>query len=391
MPTIISEDEAALVWAEQLGSITNDELDNQKKPGEEEIEKKEEEEEIPTGAFPNGDEEEEEEEEEEVSGKQVEKTKPISTSNTAKPGKKPNDFTSLVNEILEKDGFSYDGEIKTPEDAKNVLSEYVRNIKEESVEDSWKDKVKGYSSQVQAILAYADQGAQSAGELLELLSAVKDVEDVVEFDLSNKSGKLKAIQAYYEMKGFKPNYIEKQIAMLKDAGDDVIDETSAEFSEELLEYNKSRVAEKIKQKEIQKKSAENASRIYLQTITDTLKKETLGDIKLTKQDKYNLFEAVSKAEHQSIGGSRVTKFIKTLEDIQFGNNQNYEHFMNIVYYTVDPKGFMEKLKDKLTTEVTTNTMKDIRLSKKNQTAEEEVSGRDPRKVIKNAGFKNPFK
>lgn len=398
MAKVISEEQASLIWADQLDTISNDEINNQEeiideKP-EETLSKEEEklsveklEAEEPASVFSTEEEEEEEEEiQEEKPGKQT-----SLKSQTSKKEKKSSEITSLVTGILEEDGFTYEGEdIKNAEEAKNVLKEYVKSIKEEAIEESWKEKVKGYSSQVQAILAYADQGAQSATELLDLLSAVKDVEDVIEFDLSDKSGKLKAIEAYYEMKGFKPNYIAKQIAMLKDAGDDVIDETATEFTEELLEFNKKKVSEKIKQKEQARRAAEEASRTYLQTITDTLKKEAVGDIKLSKQEKYNLFDAVSNAEYQSISGSRVTKFIKTLEEIQFGKEKDYDHFMNIVYFTVDPKGFMEKMKEKITADVSEDTIKKIRISKKTSQNSEEQVNTDPKKVIKKTGFKNPF-
>ena len=398
MAKVISEEQASLIWAEQLETISNDEINeeatHEEKPQEtpeikgekniEEAERKIEEEE-PSAIFA---EEEEEEEEEEVSEKQTtQQTKQVKETKSSKKS----DISSFVAQLLEEDGFSYEGgEISNIDEAKDVVKEYIKSIKEEAIEESWKEKVKGYSSQVQALLAYADQGAQTATELLDLLSAVKDVEDVVEFDLSSRDGKLQAIEAYYHMKGFKPNYIKKQLDMLNDAGDDVIDETASEFAEELLEFNKRKVSEKIRQKEQARKAAEEASRAYLQTITDTLKKDNIGDIKLTKQDRYNLFDAVSNAEYQSISGSRVTKFIKTLEEIQFGKEKNYEHFMNIVYFTVDPQGFMQKIKDKITAEVSEDTMKKLRVSKKTSQNTEIEPKADPKKVIKKTGFRNPW-
>jgi len=390
MSQILTDEQAALLWSDPSAVIAGDEIDNtitEEKSTDKDQATIVNDEDI-DGVFSQTIEDDEDEIELNVKDTKVE------TKTEGQPSKqkgRKSDFITYVNGLLEKDGFEFEGgEIKTQEEAQEILSQYITNKTTEAVEEGWKQKLKEYPAQVQAVFAYADQGAQSSEEFMALFTAMKDVEDVYEYDLSTKEGKLKAVEDHLKAKGLKPSYIAKQIAFLKDAGDELIDETSKESVEELLEFNKQKVNQRIAEKAKQKEAAEKASRSYINTVTETLKKKAVGELELGKDEKYEIFEAVTRPTYQSLGGSNVTKFIKTLEDIQFGEQKNYDHFLNIVHFTVNPKGFMDKIKAKLKTEVAEDTMKAIRISKKTS-ANTEVETSDKKVIKLSSDFKNPFK
>lgn len=325
------------------------------------------------------------------------KQAPAKQGDTSRKGRKPTDLVSAVSKLVEEDvlaGFQDSAEIKTNEEAIELLKLNLKQREEEATENAFKNKVKGYSPQVQTILHYAEQGAQSATEIMQLMGAMKEMEELYDFDTSDTNGQEAIVRQYYKSKGFKDNYIDKQLTLIKDAGKENLKEEAEAFLPELLADNEKRIQEKIRQQEANKKRAEEASRAYISTVKSTL---TAGDkmeeVPIGKEDKAKVFEAIANPKYNSLSGMPTTQFVKTLEDLQFGENKNYAHFLNVVRYTIDPKGFVNSLKQSLENNIAATTQRTLRQTKTSSpTSAEPVAGNNnntSKKTIKK-DFVNPF-
>lgn len=325
-----------------------------------------------------------------------------STTDTKK-GRKPTDLVQATNQLIEEgvllaaeDDKGVAIEIKTIEDAKNVIKANL-DYKEKQSNDGWKDDYKkSFSPQVQAVLHYAEQGAQSATEIAQLLGAIQQVEDAVELDPKTPAGHEQIVRQTLKAKGFKDTYIDKQVNVLKDLGGDKLKEEAEELYPELVEMRQKQVKQVIADQESRRRDAEEASKIYVGTVKTTLDKEVVGGIKLTKEDKAKLYEAVTQPKYTSLNGGPTNLFVKTLEELQFGKNANYDLFMNIVQFTIDPKGFTEKLKTSVGNELAEATFIKLKTSKTsvaNTDASDAVnrsSTTNKKTIPKREGFNNPY-
>lgn len=323
------------------------------------------------------------------------------TSEKGKGGRKPTDLVQVVNQLIDEDVlFGWQDkegkpvEIKTIEDVRQLIKD---NLSESGngKEDEWWEKKKGaYSPQVQAVLHYAEQGAQSATEIAQLLGAIREVEEAVEIDMNTSAGHEQVVRQTLKSKGFKDSYVDKQVNILKDLGDDKLKEEAEELYPELVAMRQTQVQQAIADQERRRKDAEEASKVYVSTIRKTLDKEVVGDVKLSKEDKARLYEAVTKPSYTSLNGSATNLFVKTLEELQFGKNANYDHFMNIVQYAIDPKGFLQKLKTSVGNEIADDTFRKLKTAKSSiatTDSQEDVNRGTPKRTITKGGsFVNPY-
>lgn len=307
----------------------------------------------------------------------------------AKPGRKSSDLVSTINQLVAEELiFGYeDGDVKTIEEAKELIKSNLKEREKVSFDKVWEEKIKTYSPQVQAILHYAEQGGS---DVTPLLSAISKIESTAELTLDTAEGQEAIVREMLHSKGFDADEIKDQIETFKD-----LDKLKAKAEKFLPELNKVKEREFqriLKEQEDQKAQALEASRVYLQTIQNTLSKDTIKDVKLKREDKAKIFEALAYPKYNSLGGGQTNGFVKALEDLQFGQKSDYEHFLNIVRYTVDPEGFVKDIRESVKTEVTAEQVKRLRTAKTSSAnTEDTIQGNGPaRKTIQRSEFKNPF-
>lgn len=399
MPEVLTDEQAAAIWSGQTTSLL----------GMEDPKKKEEPPKVETPTDTKKEEETKVELKEEDLDRTFvesdeEEVEPPPTTTEIKKGRKPTDLVNVVNQLISEDILSgwQDAqgnsiELKTIDDAKQLIKDNLNEASVGKEDEWWENKKKGYSPQVQALLHYADNGAQSATELSQLLGAIQQVEEAVEIDPKTPAGQEQIIRQTLKSKGFKDQYIEKQVNILKDLGEDKLKEEAEELYPELIEARQAQAQQMLAIQEKRRKEAEEASKVYVSTIKKTLDKDVVGDVKLSKEDKAKLYEAITKPSYTSLNGTATNLFVKTLEELQFGKSANYDHFMNIVQYAIDPKGFIAKLKTSVGNEIADNTFRQLKTAKSttaNTDSTDGVNTRDnptsKKGITKGGTFVNPY-
>lgn len=321
--------------------------------------------------------------------------KPIDegTASTDNPeGKTPTkatDFIETVNELITNGdlvGFE-DGAIKSLDEARELIKLNVQEAKKAGFDDIWKDKVNSFSPQVQAILKYAENGGQ---DITPLLNAISQVEEVSNFDIETEDGQEAILEQYYKVQGWDDEDIKDEIESAKDLNK--LKSKAEKFLPKLDQMHQQRVEQMMQSQVEAEKEAELARQNYLTTIKTTLSKDKLADIKLAKQDKAMLWDSLTNINYKSWSGQPTNKFFKKLEEIQAGKTADYDHFLEIVHMTVDPKGFKDKLREELKTQGTVETARKLKIDQKRNSSSETLFEEEPttRKTINRGGFKNPF-
>jgi hypothetical protein len=411
-PQILTDEQAAAIWSGDTASILG--YDNQEEtttveetvtettPAKTKLETQPEKKRIPvsdeeiTNVWAGVDEDDEEDDNEDnesnpkpASPKSAPRGNEV-TETEPRRGRKPTDLVTFVNQLVEEEVLSgyEEGDIKTIDEAKELIRENLRYREDTAFDKLWKKKVESYSPQVQAILDYADKGGH---DISPLLSAISEVEKSSELSLNEETGQEEIVRQVLKIKGFDEEEIKDQIDTLKDL--DKLKSKAQKFLPELNKMKEQRIQMMLEEQEDRDRQAREAASVYLQTITETLDKDQVGPVKLRREDKSKIFDALADAKFRSLNGFPVNEFVKTLEEMQFGKKADYQHFLNVVHFTVDKESFLEKIKESLKNEVTNDTVRRLKTSKTSSAnSSTDLNPNDnPRKnVIQKSGFRNPY-
>ncbi len=210
--------------------------------------------------------------------------------------KKPTEFLSVINDLITDGdlvGFE-EGDIKSLDEAKELIRLNVQEAKKSGFEDVWKDKVESFSPQVQAILKYAETGGQ---DILPLLNAISKVEEVSNFDIDTEEGQEEIIKQYLKVQGWEEDDILEDIETAKD--NDKLKAKAEKWLPKLNQMHQQRVDQMMAEQEEADKEAMEARQNYLNTIRTTLSKEKLTDVKLAKEDKAMLWDSLTDIKYKS--------------------------------------------------------------------------------------------
>lgn len=400
-PQILTDEQAAAIWSGDTASLLN--FDNQ--PDADPVDSQEpvtDPVETPkkkvvindddiTNVWATADEEDEEDDDEPVEPAAPTQSQTPQNQAPKKSGRKPAEFVQAVNNLVEEGvlfGFEGDEEVKTIEEAKELIKENLRYKEESSGETSFEKRIQKYSPQVQAIIQYAEKGGQ---DITPLLSAISEVEKSADLDIDTDSGQEEIVRQVLKIKGFDEEEITDQIETLKDL--DKLKTKAQKFLPELNRMKEQRIAMLMEEQEQREAQAQEAARVYIDTIQSTLDKDQVGSLKLKREDKFKIMEALAVPKYKSINGFQINEFVKALEDMQFGKNADYEHFLNIVQFAVDKEGFIERLKESLETQLASTTFKKLKTAKDNAantTPDPNTHTSNTKNKIVRGGFRNPY-
>lgn len=305
-----------------------------------------------------------------------------------KVGRKVSDLVSMVNDLVEAGDLKPfdDGPAKTIEEARELIKLNLEQTKNSTVDDIWQDKIKKYSPQVQAILHYAEGGGT---DVTPLLSAIAEVERTTNLDLNTEEGQESIISEFLKVSGWPEEEIEEEIETTKDLGK--LKTKAEKFLPKLEQMNQQRIQAMMAEQEQRQAENEEARKKYLSTIKNTLDKDILGEIKLTRQDKALVWDGLTDIRYTSWSGQPTNLFFKKLEEMQAGDKADYDHFLEIVYHTLNRGAFKDKLKNEIKNTETANTVRKLKIGEqKNASASEGFDEIDPKKVVKRQGFRNPW-
>lgn len=334
-------------------------------------------------------EDEEDEDQDEVPNNKIQNQQSQQDDAKPKSGRKPTDLVNVVNQLIEDEVlFGFEGEeIKTIDDVKELIKANLKYKEENSFDDLWKRKVESYNPQVQAILHYAEKGGQ---DITPLLNAMNEVEQSSSINIETEEGQEETIRQVLKIKGFDDEEIKDQIETFKDL--DKLKSKAEKFKPELDKLKEQRINLMLREQEEREQQAKEAARIYIETVQNTLSKDDVGGLRLKREEKAKVLDALALPKYRSINGYAVNEFVKVLEELQFGKNANYDHFLNIVHFAVDRDGFFNKIKESIKNDVTAETVKKLKTSKTTtaNTEQNETTSTSRKNVISRAGFRNPF-
>lgn len=310
---------------------------------------------------------------------------PVKQVNQETPKTSSDGFDFLI-----KDGilnpYEDDAPIKTPEDLKNIIKANKQFWIDEAKQEAVKEYSEDLPEEVKVLLEYTKSGGSDLKSFFKLLS---QSEEIRTYDIEDPNDQRAIIRNYYSTQGWSESEIEDEIMSLADNQERQKNQ-AAKLKPKLDKINQDALADKTeKQKEIEDQQ-QKARQFFVKNVVDTLKLPALGDMKLTKEEQKDIYSALVEERYQSFGG--VTNRLGALLDqIQYVK-PNYELLAKVTMYLSDPEGFENKIKQKITTDVTATQVKKIKVEQQKQKINSAHNPESESKKLPklNLGFVNPF-
>lgn len=318
------------------------------------------------------------------------KTPDDNTDNKPKGGRKVTDLVAVVNEMIQEEllfGFE-DGEPKTIEEAKELIKLNLEQKDKQSEDKFWETKLSKYSPQIQAIIEYAERGGTDVSPLI---SAISEIERTGEFDVEKENDQEEIIKEYLKVSGWDEADIKEEIETSKDLGK--LKQKAEKFLPKLNQMKEQRIQMIMEEQEQAKAQAEQTRKQYLKHLKDNLDKPKVGEIKLDRSDKANLWDALTNIKYTSWNGQPTNGFFKKLEELQTARDGNYEQFLEAVHLVMNRESFIEKIRSEIQTKQAAETARRLKTEQTRKASSESSVDDDEAPISKSTirrTFKNPW-
>lgn len=303
-------------------------------------------------------------------------------------GRKPTDLVSAVNELIEEELlFPFeDGVPKTIEEAKELIRLNLSQKEKGSEDKFWENKVSKYSPQIQAIIEYAEKGGT---DVAPLLSAISEIERSGDFDIEKEKDQEDVIKEYLKINGWDDADIKEEIETAKDLGK--LKTKAEKFLPKLNQMNEQRIQVIMEEQEQSKARAEETRKEYLKNLKVNLDKPKVGEVKLERNDRASLWDALTNIKYTSWNGQPTNGFFKKLEELQTAKDGNYEHFLEIVHLATNREAFIEKIREEIGTKQAAESARKLKIEQtRKATSESSIDEETPAKNTIRRTFKNPW-
>jgi hypothetical protein len=328
-----------------------------------------------------------------------------------KPVKKPKESTSSDEEVEEDAGpepiaedspfsflndlykeniivpFEDEEAISSVKDLKELIKANIEEAKQKAKEEALKEEVESLPDAVKVLVEYAKNGGTDFGTIFSYLSRSEQTQ---EFDIDTEDGQINVIRQYYEDTGWDADDIDTQINILKDAGGERLRTVAARFKDKVDELNNARLEQHLEEQRKLQAQAQEMRQNYIQNLTSTLKKGTIGGLKLTREEQKDLYSGLVEERYPTHNGMTTNRLGALLNKIQF-QEPNFELLAEVQLLLTNREEYHKKIRDAVTAEVTSNQVRKIKSEQGLKASGSEIQQTKKSGLRRLGSISNPFK
>jgi hypothetical protein len=311
----------------------------------------------------------------------------------AEGGKNPGGRPSLVkdvmvetaNKLIEKGLlFPFDDGKKLEDYSAADWEELLEaNIKER--EDSVKQEVprQFYESLPYELQKAYEYVASGGTDIKNMFKALASSQEVFELDPATEDGQEQIVRTYLQTTQYgTPEEIEEEILSLRDR--DELQLKAERFKPRLDQMQEQVLEQKIQQQEAARKKQEEQSRLYQESVYETLSPGTLNGLKLDTRTQNLLFSGLVQPNYPSISGKPTTMLGHLLEKYQWVE-PNHELIAETLWLLADPEGYKSQIKNAASKQTVEDTVRKLKYEQANRNSssvqeEKEQSASPGRKI-----------
>ena len=217
--------------------------------------------------------------------------------------------------------------------------------------------------ELQTAAKYVADGGQ---DLKGLFSALSQVEETRELDVSTEQGQSHIIREYLSATGYgSAEDIQEEIEIWKDLGK--LEKQASKFKPKLDKMSEAVVARKLQAQEMKQVQQQKASENYMSNVYNTLKEGTLGDMKVNKKTQSMLYNGLVSPAYPSISGQNTNLLGHLLEKYQFVE-PNYTLVSEALWLLADPDGYKSQIMTKGEAKAVEKTVRKLKTAQSGRNA-----------------------
>lgn len=320
-------------------------------------------------------------------------TKPVTKSDEVKkPGRPPKVSEELnfdINSFFEDETlspFEDDVPVKTVKDLKELIIGN-RDFAVEEARTKALDEYKAtFPDSVRKIMDYVENGGSDFDNFLKALGKTREITDL---DVENDTKEI--IRQYYSLQDYTPQEIEEEIESLLDLGEDKLKQTAARLKPRLDKMQDEIVEQQLEVQKQYKAQQDNAQRYFVKNVVDTLKKGSLGSLKLSREEQNDVYKALIEERYETPMGGVTNRLGAILDKIQFSDQPDYALLAKITMYASDPEAFEKKIREEIKKDVTAESIRKIKQTQQGSGKSSTHVETPPNRIKRlDGGFRNPF-
>ena len=287
---------------------------------------------------------------------------------TAKGRKRIEGMTDVFKKMIDNDEivpFDDDKELDdyTAKDWKELIQANMDERGNKVRRETPKQFFNSLPKELQTAAKYVADGGQ---DLKGLFSALSQVEETRELDITTEQGQSHIIREYLSATGYgNAEDIEEEIEIWKDLGK--LEKQAGKFKPKLDKMSEAVVARKLQAQEMKQAQQQKASENYMSNVYNTLKEGKLGDMKVNKKTQSLLYNGLVNPAYPSINGQNTNLLGHLLEKYQFVE-PNYTLVSEALWLLADPTGYKSQIMTKGEAKAVEKTVRKLKTAQSDRNA-----------------------
>jgi hypothetical protein len=251
----------------------------------------------------------------------------------------------LVQELIEKKVLlPWEGDkVETSEDLIELIQNNMDHKLQEVNQQIFDDRLASLPPQYQSIMKYGLNGGQ---DVQALINSWGEVEQTFNTDISTTEGQESVVKQYLLETGYGSEaMIDKDIKTWTDLG--VLEEKATAFKPALEESQMRKVHALEQQQQMQVQQEQQFHQHHMDVIGHSLTSFQLEGADLDRETKGRLFEAAQPQYQSQITGRPIDALEAIVEELKYGQNQDPNLYLELMYFASDPEGFKENLRSSI--------------------------------------------
>lgn len=257
----------------------------------------------------------------------------------------------------------------TLDDYKELFQMNFENQKQQIQSETPKEFFESLPQELQYAAKYVADGGR---DLKSLFRALSQAEESKALTIDSEAGQERAVRQFLQASNFGTDEeIQEQIDSWRDL--DALEAKAQQFKPKLDAMQEQLVQRQLKEQEAKKKQREEQSKLYADSVFDTLAKGELNGVKMSNKVQNMLYSGLIQPSHQSVSGQPTNLFGHLIEKHQY-IEPNHGLIAEALWLLADPEGYREEIKKSAKNEANAATARKL---KQEQAAKNAGGGEEP--------------
>lgn len=265
----------------------------------------------------------------------------------------------------------------TENDFKELIQANLKEIKRQAEESTPQEFFEQLPQELQVAYQYIQNGGNDIKGLFRALSVSQEISDL---NIEDKNGQRNVVRAYLSAINYgSPEEIEEEVYNIEDKGD--LEKKAQSYKPKLEQIQNRIINQKVAEQQAYEEQRRKAMHDYAESVYNTLDKDDLNGIHLTKSTKNQLYRGLVDTNYTSQSGRPTNQLYYLLEQYQWVK-PNHGLLSEALWLLSDPDGYKSAIGKTVEKNVTEQTVRKLKNEQQGKSNVAQFEHQEERRTIK---------